>query len=110
MLIIPTFRFRRLRRTSALRDLVRETKLSIENLILPIFVEENIKLPVPIKSMPDVFRYPESMLGDVVRRAWKKGINAILLFGVSHNKDDEGSDTWNGHGLMARMIKIAKQA
>ena len=110
MLITPTFRFRRLRRTSALRDLIRETQLSINDLILPIFVQENIEVPAPITSMPDVFRYPESMLGDVVERAWKKGIKAILLFGVSHNKDDEGSDTWNEHGLMARMIKIAKQA
>lgn len=110
MLITPQFRFRRLRRTPALRNLVRETQLSVNDLILPIFVEENIQQPVAIKTMPDIFRYPESMIGAAVARAWEKGIKAILLFGISHNKDEEGSDTWNENGLMARMIKIAKQA
>jgi len=109
-LITPDFRFRRLRRTSALRELVRETHLRMSDFILPIFVEEGITEPVAIKSMPDVYRYPESQLADVVTRAWNKGIRAVLLFGVSTHKDEVGSDTWSQVGLLARIIRTAKNA
>lgn len=106
----PDFRFRRLRRTNALRELVRETHLRMSDFILPIFIEEGISEPVPIKSMPDVYRYPESQLAERVTHAWNKGVRAILLFGVSTHKDGEGSDTWCEHGLLARMIRTAKTA
>jgi porphobilinogen synthase len=109
-LMTPDFRFRRLRRTSALRSLVRETHLQMTDFILPVFVEEGITEPVAIKTMPDVYRYPESHLADVVTRAWNKGIRAVLLFGVSTHKDEVGSDTWAQDGLLARMIRIAKNA
>lgn len=108
--ITPDFRFRRLRRTSALRDLVRETQLSVQDFILPLFVEEGIDQPVTIESMPGLVRYPESQLADQVRRAWAKGIRAVLLFGVSRHKDASGSDSWQEGGLMARMIETAKAA
>ena len=108
--ITPEFRFRRLRRTQVLRDLVRERQLSTDDLILPIFVEEGIDTPVAIGSMPGVYRHPEAQLADFVRSAWGKGIKAVLLFGVSSHKDDCGSDTWSDDGLMARIIGIAKQA
>jgi len=106
----PEFRFRRLRRTSVLRDLVCENQLSVNDLILPIFVEEGIDTAVAISSMPGVVRYPETQLADVIQRAWGKGIKSVLLFGVSKNKDDCGSDSWSDEGLMARIIRIAKQA
>lgn len=109
-LITPDFRFRRLRKTSVLRDLVREHHLRMTDFILPIFVEEGIQEPVAIKSMPGVFRYPESQLADVVRRAWDKGVRAIILFGVSTHKDEMGSDTWKEIGLLSRMIRAAKKA
>jgi porphobilinogen synthase len=108
--IKPEFRFRRLRRTPVLRQLVRENQLSVNDFILPIFVEEGISKPVTISSMPGVFRYPEAQLAEVVQRAWRKGIKAVLLFGVSTHKDEDGSDTWSDSGLMARIIGIAKQA
>lgn len=106
----PEFRFRRLRQSAALRTLVRETHLHMSDFILPIFVEEGISAPVAIASMPDVFRYPEAQLGEVVKRAWNCGIRAVLLFGVSTHKDEDGSDTWNENGLLARMIRSAKTA
>jgi len=109
-LIRPDFRFRRLRRTSSLRELVRETRVTATDLILPLFVEEGISEPVAIKSMPGVFRYPEAMLAERVKSAWAKGIKAIILFGVSTHKDEVGSDTWSEQGLMARMIRIARAA
>jgi len=106
----PDFRFRRLRRTTALRDMVRETRLNAADFILPIFVEEGISDPVEIASMPGVVRYPERQLGEKVKSAWRKGIKAVLLFGVSRHKDDVGADTWDEQGLMARMIRTAKEA
>lgn len=108
--LTPDFRFRRLRRTAALRELVRETHLHMSDFILPIFVEEGISQPVPIASMPDVYRYPESQLAEIVQRAWAKGVRAVLLFGVSTHKDEIGSDTWAQEGLLARMIRTAKAA
>jgi len=109
-LITPAFRFRRLRQTSALRDLVRENHLRMTDFILPIFVEEGINEAVAIKSMPGVFRYPESQLGEVINRAWGKGIRATILFGVSTHKDETGSNTWSEIGLLSRMIRTAKKA
>ncbi|HEY7884608.1 MAG TPA: porphobilinogen synthase [Cellvibrionaceae bacterium] len=106
----PDFRFRRLRRTQSLRELVREHQLSISDLILPIFVEEGIDSPVAIDSMPGVLRYPETQLAERVAHAWQRGIRAVLLFGVSHHKDCDGSDSWNNNGLLVRMIKTAKAA
>ena len=104
------FRFRRLRRTERLRSLVRENSLRADQLILPVFVEEGVAAPVPIASMPGVVRHPEAALGEVVARARDNGIGAVMLFGVSHHKDACGSDTWNPDGLMARMIRSARQA
>ncbi|GAA6152942.1 porphobilinogen synthase [Pseudoteredinibacter isoporae] len=110
MTVTPDFRFRRLRRTSVLRQLVRENHLRPEDFILPIFVEEGIQEPVDIPSMPGVKRFPETQLGGELRRLWELGLKAVILFGVSQNKDDCGSDTWNDKGLMARCIRIAKAA
>ncbi|MEH6550230.1 MAG: porphobilinogen synthase [Pseudomonadales bacterium] len=106
----PDFRFRRLRTSSGLRALVRETQLHSDDLILPIFVEEGITEPVVIASMPGVLRHPEDSLGEVVKDAWECGVKAVMLFGVSHNKDAQGSDSWSADGLMARIIGLAKAA
>ena len=106
----PEFRFRRLRRSESLRQLVRETVLLPEDLVLPLFVEEGISEPVPIESMPGVVRHTEAGLPVAVQRAWEAGIKAVILFGVSHHKDATGSDTWNARGLMARIVAAAKVA
>lgn len=103
-------RFRRLRASATTRSLLRETHLHVTDFIYPVFVQENIQQPVAIASMPGVYRYPEAQLADVINDVWRKGIRAVLLFGVSEHKDDCGSDTWNDNGLMARMIRTAKAA
>ncbi len=106
----PTVRPRRLRRSEALRSLVRETRVTADDLIQPVFVEEGIDAPQPISSMPGVFRVPESRLADEVRAIAADGVKAILLFGVSHHKDATGSDSLSPDGLMARSVRIAKAA
>ncbi len=106
----PVVRSRRLRQNESLRRLVRETQVTIDDLIYPIFVEEEITEPLPISAMPGVFRIPECKLADEVRAIAADGVRAILLFGISRRKDAVGSDTWSPDGLMARMVRIAKAA
>lgn len=106
----PTTRLRRLRRTPALRDLVRENTLSAEHLIYPIFVEEGLEEPQPINGMPGQYRIPECQLADEARRLAALGLRSIMPFGVSHHKDDMGSDALSGTGLLARMTRTIKEA
>src|SRR3954451_21022778 len=104
----PITRLRRLRTTPTMRDLFQEQRLSINDLIYPIFVEEDLDDFAPVESMPGVFRVPERKLDKAVREIAAAGIKAVMTFGVSHNKDDIGSDAWDRDGLLARMIKRAK--
>jgi porphobilinogen synthase len=106
----PSVRMRRLRKTPMLRDLMRENSVSTNDLILPIFVEEEIDQPLPISTMPGIVRIPESMLAEEVKAIAKDGVKSLMLFGVSHHKDATGSDSWKKDGLLSRMIKRAKDA
>jgi porphobilinogen synthase len=106
--VFPNTRLRRLRRTPQLRQMVRETMLAPHHLIYPVFVEEGIDQPVPISTMPGLSRIPERDLAEEIRAIADDGISSVMLFGVSHHKDAEGSDSWNSDGLMARMTRIAK--
>ena len=106
----PLTRFRRLRSTQALRDLVQETTVTLNDLIYPIFVEEALEDFAPVDSMPGIHRIPERKLAATVKEIAAAGIRALMLFGVSHHKDADGSDSWNPNGLMARMISRAKDA
>ncbi len=108
--MFPTTRLRRLRRTDALRSLVRETAVTANDLILPLFVEEGIDAPVPIPEMPGVSRIPEARLAREVEAAARDGVRAVMLFGISHNKDAAGRDTFDPRGLLARMTRTAKDA
>ena len=106
----PHVRMRRLRKTESLRALVREHSISSNDLIVPIFVEENIDERVEVKSMPGVFRETEKSLDARVKDIAQSGVKSIMLFGVSHNKDSVGSDSMNPNGLLSRMISRAKNA
>jgi len=106
----PLTRFRRLRATQALRDLVQETTVTLNDLIYPIFVEEALEDFAPVDSMPGIQRIPERKLAAAVKEIAAAGVRALMLFGVSHHKDADGSDSWNPNGLMARMIRRAKDA
>lgn len=103
-------RHRRLRRTPTLRALVRENRLTPEDLVLPLFIDEAASEPVPIDAMPGVHRIPERSLAREIEAIARDGVRSIILFGISAHKDDAGSDTLHDHGLMARMTRIAKDA
>ncbi len=104
----PIIRPRRLRRNESLRTLFQETEFRLDDLILPIFVEEGIEDFVPIASMPGVNRIPEKLLAREIERYARAGIRSVMTFGVSHHLDETGSDTWNESGLVARMARICK--
>ena len=107
---IPTVRLRRLRSSPAMRELFQENTLTLNDLIYPIFVEEGLDDFAPVDSMPGVYRIPERMLEATIKEIAAAGIKAVMPFGVSHNKDDIGSNAWNRDGLVARMVKRAKDA
>src|ERR1700742_4020169 len=110
MAAFPITRLRRLRVNPTMRDMLRETKVALDDLIYPIFVEEELDDFAPVESMPGVFRIPERKLDSAIKGIAAAGIKAVMTFGVSHHKDDTGSDAWNRDGLLARMIKRAKDA
>ena len=103
-------RLRRLRRTEALRSLVRENQVTANDLILPIFVDETSDEPIPIAAMPGVSRIPLARLEHEVAAIARDGVRALMLFGVAATKDATGSDTLSSAGLMARMTRAAKDA
>jgi len=108
--LFPTTRLRRLRKSETLRQLVRETRVTLDDLIYPVFVEEEIDASVPIASMPGISRIPEKDLGKEIKAIQSEGIKSVVLFGVSHKKDSIGSDSLKADGLLSRMIKRAKDA
>ncbi len=106
----PRTRMRRLRKSDALRDMVRENALSVNDFVYPIFVEEELNERAPIGALPGIYRETEKSLETAVKEAHDLGIKSVILFGVSHHKDSEGSDSWQSNGLLSRMIKRAKDA
>ncbi len=105
----PLYRPRRMRRNPAIRQLVQENFFDLNDLICPIFVEENIDEKVEIKTLPGVYRYPEKDLAKEVAELQALGIRYIMPFGISHHKDETGSDTWNDNGFLARMIRTIRE-
>lgn len=106
------YRPRRLRRTESLRRMVRETTLSVNDLIYPMFVTEGEGQKVEIASMPDCYRYSLDLLLKEVQQVYDLGINAIALFPVipEEKKDDLGTESYNSNGLVQRTVKAIKQA
>ncbi|HEY8546526.1 MAG TPA: porphobilinogen synthase [Acidimicrobiales bacterium] len=96
----PQRRLRRLRRTPALRRLVAETRLSVDDLIAPLFVREGISAPQPIASLPGVVQHTRESLRKEVNELAALGIPAIVLFGVPARKDAEGSGAWDPEGIV----------
>ena len=105
----PRLRPRRLRLNENIRSLIRETSLSLDDLILPVFVRygEGIKEEVP--SMPGVYRYSVDKVVDEVKEARDLGIKAVILFGIPEHKDEVGSDTWNDEGIIQRTLRKLKK-
>jgi porphobilinogen synthase len=99
---------RRLRSSPALRNLVRETNLSARDFVLPLFVSEKIEKRRPIESMPGVFQFSPDEIVDQARRAQDLGLQAIILFGVPQEKDEQASGAYAENGVVQKALRAIK--
>jgi porphobilinogen synthase len=99
---------RRLRRTPALRNLVRETKLSPHDFILPLFVSEKIVSRKPISSMPGVEQLAPDEVAAEAAQAYASGLQAIILFGIPKEKDEEASGAYAEDGVVQQAVRAIK--
>ena len=101
----PNLRMRRLRTHPRLREMVRETRLSPSDLILPLFVRHGENQRVPIASMPGHNQLTIDLLADEVSEIAALGIPAVILFGIPAVKDAVGSDACDDHGIVAEAVQ-----
>ena len=105
----PALRPRRLRQSPALRRLVCETRLSVEQLVLPLFVRSGRKVRRPIAAMPDVLQFsPDELVREAVR-AYTLGVPAVLLFGIPDKKDDRASGAYARNGIVQQAVRLLKK-
>ncbi len=104
----PQLRLRRLRNSSGIRNLVAENRLSIKDIIYPIFVIFGSDKKIPIASMPGIFHFSPDRLSEEIEEISRLGINSILLFGLPEFKDSLGTSAWDSNGPVQEAIKICK--
>jgi porphobilinogen synthase len=105
----PQYRPRRLRRTPALRALIRETHLSPSQLILPLFARPGAGVRQPVSSMPGVFQTSVDELLLDARAAAEAGVGGVLLFGIPAQKDEQGSSAWDDDGPVQQAVRALKR-
>ena len=106
----PITRLRRLRKNEGLRRMIRETRLSVDNLIYPLFVTHGKGVKDEISSMPGNFRYSVDKIAEEVKEAQDLRIPAIILFGIPEHKDEVGSEAYNKCGVVQEAIRAIKSA
>jgi porphobilinogen synthase len=105
----PTTRLRRLRHNANIRDLVRETRLHLDDLVLPLFIKHGSGIKKPIASMPGHFQISVDQLEAEIKEISALGIKNILLFGIPEIKDGLGQDSYSDHGIIQRAISVIKK-
>jgi porphobilinogen synthase len=106
----PVRRLRRLRRTPALRRLVAEVRLGLDDLVAPLFVREGIDSPAPIRSMPGEVQHTVDSLVLEAKRLVSLGVPGIILFGVPALKDARGSGAWDPDGIVQVALRAVRDA
>jgi len=106
----PDYRPRRLRRTTNLRRMVRETRLSIDNLIMPLFVVPGRKVQRPVGSMPGVTQLSVDCAVEECKAVHDLGVPAVILFGIPEHKDPAGSGAYSDSGIIQRALAAIKAA
>ena len=104
----PEYRARRTRRTESLRRLVRETKVSVDDFIYPMFVEEGTGIQTEITAMPGQFRYSVDRLADIVKQLQDLKVPAVILFGIPEKKDALAREAIRADGVVPRAVKAIK--
>lgn len=107
---LPKVRPRRLRGNANIRDLVRETRLDISKLVMPIFIKHGTKVKNPIASMPGIFQLSVDNLAEEVKAIADAGIKSVLLFGIPEEKDPLGKDSYSDTGIVQTAIPVIKKA
>jgi porphobilinogen synthase len=102
-------RFRRLRRTEGLRRLVRETRLSVEDLIYPLFITHGTGVRREVPSMPGVYQLSVDQLPAEIEELRRLGIGAVLLFGIPEHKDELASGAYDEHGVVQEAVRAIKR-
>lgn len=102
-------RFRRLRRSDAIRNLVRETRLSADDFIYPVFVAEGKDIREPVESMPGIYQWSPDRLPEHIEEIRKCGIHAIMIFGIPLHKDEVGSEAYAAHGIAQEAVRTVKK-
>jgi len=102
-------RTRRLRKTEGIRRLVQETKLSIDDFVYPLFIEEGIGIATEIPSMPGINRFSLDKINEELDEIVQLNIPAVILFGIPANKDEDGSETWDENGIIQKAIRFIKE-
>jgi len=105
----PKVRLRRLRRTPAIRDLLQETRLSVKDLVCPVFIQEGIDEPKEIELMPGVFRVPLKNLARDVQELYDLGLKTFLIFGIPKIKNDKATSAYSKDGIVQQSVKSLKQ-
>jgi porphobilinogen synthase len=104
----PQVRLRRLRRTPAIRDLLQETRLSVKDLVYPVFVQEGINEPKEIELMPGIFRIPQKNLVRNVQELYDLGVKTFLIFGIPKLKNDRATSAYRKDGIVQDSVKTIK--
>lgn len=106
----PITRLRRLRRNETFRRMVRETSLSVDDLIMPLFVRSGTGVKEEIKSMPGNYQWSPDTLVEEARELYDLGIPAIILFGIPDSKDPEGTSGFAEDAIVCRTVELVKKA
>ena len=102
-------RHRRLRTSAAMRDLVRESHLNKDDLIMPVFVDATINGREEIPSMPGIYRYSLDSILNEIKEIVELGIKSIIIFGVPEKKDEVGTGAWEDDGIVQQAIRLIKK-
>ncbi len=105
----PTTRLRRLRGTQTIRNMVNETKVDLDDLIMPLFAIYGSKVKNPIKSMPGNYQLSVDLLVEECKLLFDKGIQSVLLFGIPEHKDETGMVATDENSIVARAIRAIKK-
>ena len=109
-MLFPDFRARRLREKETFRRMIQETRLCVDDFILPLFAVEGKGIKKPIESMPGQFHFSCDNLVKIVKEAYSLGIPAIMLFGLPHKKDPLGTSAYAHDGIVQKAVKAVKES
>jgi porphobilinogen synthase len=102
----PIARLRRFRRSEGLRGLVRETRLTLDDFVMPLFVGPS---PIPNPDLPGLARHSVETVGDEVDDLVRLGVGAVILFGIPEEKDEDGSGAWDDDGVIQRALRALRE-